>query len=152
VEGLDKRYTHKVAVIQNYDNTQSYVIEGLHTVNDNSITYTTPKESNYHAANLLKTPPAIKKSGGVNSIQQRPIFIRARDGKRVQPVVNLMGQFFKWQTSIAKEDLYKDGVASANYQGFNRRNLPSWSKIQDGYWTKTQDSFYRKKLLAKTQR
>jgi hypothetical protein len=50
VEGLDKRYTHyKVAVIQNYDNTQSYVIEGLHTVNDNSITYTTPKESNYHA-------------------------------------------------------------------------------------------------------
>jgi hypothetical protein len=87
-------------------------------------------------ANLLKTPPAIKKSGGVNSIQQRPIFIRARDGKRVQPVVNLMGQFFKWQTSIAKEDLYKDGVASANYQGFNRRNLPSWSKIQDGYWTK----------------
>jgi hypothetical protein len=38
----------------------------------------------------------------------------------LQPVVNLMGQFFKWQTSIAKEDLYKDGVASANYQGFNR--------------------------------
>jgi hypothetical protein len=64
----------------------------------------------------------------------------------------LWASSFKWQTSIAKEDLYKDGVASANYQGFNRRNPPSWSKIQDGYWTKTQDSLYRKKLPAKTQK
>jgi hypothetical protein len=64
----------------------------------------------------LKTPPAIKKSGGVNSIQQRPIFIQMEKSGTYNQW-SIMGQFFKWQTSIAKEDLYKDGVASANYKG-----------------------------------
>jgi hypothetical protein len=69
----------------------------------------------------VKTPPAIKKSGGVNSIQQRPIFIRARDGKKWNlQWSTLWASSLNMQTSIAKEDLYKDGVASANYQGFNR--------------------------------
>lgn len=38
----------------------------------------------------------------------------------LQPVVNLMGGFFKWQTHIAKEDLYEDGVNSSLYKGYMR--------------------------------
>jgi hypothetical protein len=53
------------------------------------------------------------------------------------------------ETSIAKEDLYKDGVASANYQGFNRdETYPLGVRFKTA--TGQQDSFYRK--LAKTQR
>lgn len=38
----------------------------------------------------------------------------------LQPVVNLMGAFVKWQTVIADEDLYQDGVAVAKYKGYMR--------------------------------
>ena len=38
----------------------------------------------------------------------------------LQPVVNLMGGFFKWQTQIGKEDLYEDGINNSLYKGYMR--------------------------------
>lgn len=38
----------------------------------------------------------------------------------LQPVVNLMGGFFKWQTHIGKEDLYEDGVNVSLYKSYMR--------------------------------
>ena len=38
----------------------------------------------------------------------------------LQPVVNFLGHFVKWQTSIATENLYKDGVACSKYASFMR--------------------------------
>lgn len=41
----------------------------------------------------------------------------------LQPVVNLFSSLAKWQTSIAKEDLYKDLVATSKYKGFMRNEV-----------------------------
>ena len=38
----------------------------------------------------------------------------------LQPVVNLLGGFFKWQTHIGKEDLYEDGINNSLYKGYMR--------------------------------
>lgn len=38
----------------------------------------------------------------------------------LQPVVNLLGGFVKWQTHVATEDLYKDGVNVSKFLGYNR--------------------------------
>lgn len=38
----------------------------------------------------------------------------------LQPVVNLMGGFFKWQTHVAKEDLYEDGINVSLYRTYMR--------------------------------
>ena len=41
----------------------------------------------------------------------------------LQPVVNLMGAFVKWGTYMAKESLYLDGAATANYAGYHRNEV-----------------------------
>jgi hypothetical protein len=61
----------------------------------------------------------------------------------LQPV-DLMGQFFKWQTSIAKEDLYKDGVASANYQGLRDETYPLGVRFKTATGQNGRIPFYRR--------
>lgn len=38
----------------------------------------------------------------------------------LQPVVNLMGGFFKWQTHVAREDIYQEGVDVSKFKGYMR--------------------------------
>ena len=56
----------------------------------------------------------------------------------LQPVVNLMGGFMKWGTYMAKETLYQDGTAMANYAGFMRNEVYPASiefEMEGGYIT-----------------
>lgn len=126
IEGLDKSYSHyKVVVIQitDIEGAVSYFEEGIHTINDNTIIYSSEEN---------------KKRTDLQTITRQNIFVNKLEGitqsnnylfgygievekeLNLQPVVNMMGQFLKWQTHIAHEDLYKNGVAGSLYAGINR--------------------------------
>ena len=133
VSGLDKRYTHyKVAVIQtaNVDGAERYFEEGLHTVHDNIVLYTTDTNKiPTTALDLITDQIHIETTEGVtaanNILFQYGLTIKKEIN--LQPVVNLMGQFLKWQTSIAKEDLYEDGVLGSQFKGWNRDEVVPFS-------------------------
>lgn len=144
VTGLDKRYTHyKVAVVQTADieGATRYFIEGLHTINDTTVLYTT--EQNKIATSIDKINIDrlhVEKSEGMTA-SNNILFqygIELKKELNLQPVVNFLGQFLKWQTSIAKEDLYEDGVLGYQTRGYNRDEVVPFSirfLLDGGYET-----------------
>jgi len=126
IEGLDKKYTHyKIAVIQtaDVDFTDSYYIEGVHTIDEEDIIYVS--ESNKTATsidNLVRYNLKVNTTEGMTS-SNNMLFQYGIDLKKeinLQPVVNLIGEFIEWQTYIAPENLYEDGIATSLYKGHNR--------------------------------
>lgn len=123
VEGLDKQYTHyKIAVIQNTNNAQTYFIEGLHTIDDNSVTYTTQQNKKPTTlVELIKVNAEVKKAEGL-AVSNDALFLYGIESEKewnLQPVVNFIGQFAKWQTSIASENFYESGINNGK-KGYNR--------------------------------
>lgn len=56
----------------------------------------------------------------------------------LQPVMNLAGAFAEWNTVIAKENLYTDGVGTANYRSYMRDEVSPFSiklYLEGGYET-----------------
>lgn len=126
IEGLDKNYTHyKVAVIQVADinNAVSYFIEGVHPINDSTIIYSSEEnKERTDLQTLSKQNIFVKKWEGITQ-SNNYLFgygVEVEKEMNLQPVINLAGQFLKWQTHLASEDLYKNGVASSLYLGYNR--------------------------------
>lgn len=126
VEGLDKDFTHyKVAVIQVTDinRATSYFVEGVHSTSDNTVLYTTDKDKERTNLNSLMVPAVRAKKWETLSTSNGYLFgngVTFEKRMNLQPVVNLMGQFLKWQSYIAKESLYKEGIASSKYRGYYR--------------------------------
>lgn len=123
IEGLDISYTHyKIAVIQNTNNAQTYIIEGLHTIDDHSIIYTTSTNKvPTSLVNLIKVNTAVKKAEGL-MVSNDALFLYGLEMEKewnLQPVVNFIGQSIEWQTSIAAEDFYKDGINNTK-KSYNR--------------------------------
>lgn len=126
VEGLDKNYSHyKIAVIQVADinNATTYFFEGVHPINDNIVVYSTEENKERTSlANLTKQHLFVKKWEGLTQ-SNNYLFgygIEVEKEMNLQPVVSLIGQFLKWQTHLATEDLYKNGVSNSLYLGYNR--------------------------------
>ena len=144
VSNLDKRYTHyKVAVIQTADieGASRYFIEGIHTINDNVVLYTT--EQNKLATTidkLLVDKLHVERTEGLTA-SNNILFqygIDMKEELNLQPVVNFLGQFLKWQTTIGKEDLYDDGVLGYKNRGYNRDEVVPFSirfLLDGGYET-----------------
>lgn len=127
VEGLDQNYTHyKVAVIQTADieNATRYFIEGIHTINDTSVVYATEHNKvETSIDNLARVQLKVEEAEGVataNNILYQ-YGITNKKELNLQPIVNLLGELaVKWQTHVASEDLYKDGVNISKFLGYNR--------------------------------
>lgn len=126
VEGLDANYTHyKVVVIQtaDVDFTARYFVEGIHTINDTTILYGT--EQNKVATsidNLARVFLKVELTEGMTA-SNNILFqhgVTNRKEINLQPVVNFLGEFMKFQTHIASEELYENGVATSLYTGYNR--------------------------------
>lgn len=126
VEGLDKAYSHyKVVVVQTADieGAVSYFEEGIHTINDNTIIYSS--EENKKRTDLLTITRQnifVDKLEGITQ-SNNYLFgygIEVEKELNLQPVVSMMGQFLRWQTHIAHEDLYKNGISNSLYLGINR--------------------------------
>lgn len=144
VSNLDQNYSHyKVAVIQTADieGATRYFIEGIHTINDNSVLYTTEQGKVATSLDkLLVKPLDIEKTESLtdsnNILFQTGLTIKKEIN--LQPIVNLLGQFLKWQTHIAPENLYENGVLSSKYLGYNRDEVVPFSirfLIDGGYET-----------------
>ena len=127
VSGLDTNYTHyKIAVIQTSDieGATRYFIEGIHTINDIDIIYNTEQNKQEVSVDeLFLVFPKVEEAEGVataNNILYQ-YGITNKKEYNLQPIVNFLGELaFKWQTHIAPEDLYQDGVLSSKYMGYNR--------------------------------
>lgn len=133
VSGLDKRYSHyKVAVIQTADieGATRYFEEGIHTINDNTVIY--GGEQGKIATTIDKLLIAnlqVEQTEGLtasnNILFQYGITLKKEIN--LQPVVNLMGQFLQWQTHIAPESLYENGLVGSQYVGYNRDEVVPFS-------------------------
>ena len=144
VSNLDKRYSHyKVAVIQTADieGATRYFIEGIHTINDTTVVYTTEQNKVPTSIDkLLEDRIHVEKVEGMtasNNILFQYGITRKKE-LNLQPVVNFMGQFLKWQTSIAPENLYDNGVNSSKFLGYNRDEVVPFSVrflLDGGYET-----------------
>lgn len=126
VSDLDKKYSHyKVAVIQTADieGASRYFIEGIHTINDNTVVYSTEQNKvTTSFEKLLIDQLNIEKVEGLTA-SNNILFqygITQKKEINLQPVMNLLGQFMQWQTHIAPESLYENGVLSSKFLGYNR--------------------------------
>lgn len=144
VKNLDAkafRY-YKVVCVErnNVDNTQSAFVEGIHPTTDDTIIYSSSGSINddvYVATGNV----SIKKRIDLNTINLiKPTYDRAkgtmvsggimwdygltkREELNLQPVVNLFSSLLEWQTSAAKEDLYKSAIATSKYKGYMRNEV-----------------------------
>ena len=126
VSNLDKRFNYyKIAVIQNADinGIVSPLIEGIHSITDTVILYTSDIDKQRTTLNhIFAEKPNYKTWGGLTSANNYLIGYDYTLEKEwnLQPVVNLMGSLMRWQTVEAHEDLYADGVNDSLYTGYMR--------------------------------
>lgn len=144
IKGLDAiafKY-YKVVCVErnNVDNTQSPFVEGIHPTTDDTIIYTHSGSSNddnitrgnvsvkrrvdFNTLNLVK--PRYDKAKGtmVSGGVMWDYGLHKREEINLQPVVNLFSSIAaEWQTSAAKEDLYKSAIATSKYKGYMRNEV-----------------------------
>ena len=157
VENLDSNFSfYKVVVIErtNLAQGESYFVEGIHSITDDSILYSstsTPSQSNITGSvvtnrqrttleNILAVRARYEKVRGLVT-SNNYLFLWGLIGKKqpnLQPIANLIGGFVQWQSSVAKEDLYKSAIATSKYKGYNRDEVqPFGIKFENIDGTKT---------------
>lgn len=146
VSNLDLNYKYfKIAVVEktSVDGAVRYVTVGTYPIGENVV---------FHTANNLTTQatislerlsldfPQYKKSKYVQQIDNKLFFsdLEAQDEINLQPVVNLIGQFAKWRTVIAEEDIYKSSDLASKYRSNMRDEVIPYAIrffTSDGYVT-----------------
>ena len=125
VSNLDRKFNfYKIAVIER--TTKDIVTvyeEGVHSTSDSTVIYSSNSGKNRISINkLFSEKPVYKNFGGL--VASNGILFgydyNVEKEWNLQPMVNLLGSFVKWQTVEAGEDLYKDGINVANYKGYMR--------------------------------
>lgn len=157
VSNLDKTYSHyKVAVIQTADieGASRYFIEGIHTINDNTVVYATEQNKVTTSFDkLLIDQLNIEKVEGLTA-SNNILFqygITQKKEINLQPVMNLLGQFMQWQVHIAPENLYENGVLSSKFLGYNRDEVVPLSirfLLDGGYETSIFPLISRLSILS----
>lgn len=127
VENLDKNYQYyKVAVIQTTLESQyapRVFIEGVHQINDNTVIYSGDQnKKEIDLATLYVENIHIEKASLLTEASNSLIIgdLSLQKEINLQPVVNFLGSFLKWQTHIAPESLYRDGVNTSKFLSINR--------------------------------
>lgn len=157
VDNLDKNYQYyKVAVIQTTIESQytpRVFIEGVHQINDNIVIYS--GDENKEAIDNLKLSIEnihVEKSALLTEANNSLVLgdLTLKNEINLQPVVNFLGNFLKWQTHIAPENLYQDGVNSSKFLGYNRDEIVPFSirfLLKGGYKTAVFPLINRKPTL-----
>ena len=126
VSNLDQDFHfYKVAVIQHTEvnGEQSEFIEGIHPITDETILYTSERNKKRTTLNKI-----LVRRVKVQSVEQMIdsngyLFMAGIKNKPVlnlQPIVNLLGPYFKWTSIIGKEDFYKNGINASTYRSYMR--------------------------------
>lgn len=144
VSNLDNNFQfYKVVVIQRADinGETSYFVEGVHPISDTTVLYTTELDKQkITIQEIFAQKPIFKTWKGLTASNNYLFGYGYTTEKEwnLQPVVNLLGGFLKWQTYQAKQTLYEDGVAASKYKGYMRDEVYPFSirfGTKDGYWT-----------------
>lgn len=146
VSDLDERFTHyKIVVIQTTLDSvgaTNFYVEGIHPINDNIVIYggEQNKLSNIGLNDLLRENLYVRHVEFLTESNNSLIAggITSENEINLQPIANLLGSFLKWQTHIATEDLYEQGVNSSLYLGYNRDETVPFSirfLLEGGYKT-----------------
>lgn len=129
VDNLDQKFNfYKVAVVEKTETGEIITVfeEGIHLITDKNIIYTSNgniRGSKRMSLNkLFLDKPVYKNWGGIIETNG---YLMAYDYEvekewNLQPVVNLMGTFLKWQSVEGSENLYKDGVNISKYKSYMR--------------------------------
>ncbi len=129
IEGLDKRYNfYKVVVIERSTVQGAFepFILSIEPIENNTILFVSNSDLQQRQRidiNLLSTTkPTYSTFNGMATSGDLLLGygIKTEEEWNLQPIVNLMGEFVKWQTVITHEELYKDGVNDALYRGYMR--------------------------------
>jgi len=124
--GLDKLYDFfKIAVVyrNGLDATTSIFDYGVFPIDTNTITISSLSGNpNIPLNDIIARRPSYTKAKGLAAgdgyLYQYGL--EANRSINLQPIVNLLGGFVKWQTVQAKESIYKDGVEVANFRSYMR--------------------------------
>lgn len=126
VDNLDDSYDYyKAAVIyrSGLDQSVSYRVIGVFPTSTNKITLATLINTDTITDEEIKVrKPFYLTSRGMAAANGHlfQFGLTTQRELNLQPVVSLMGGFVKWNTSVALEDLYEDGVNVSKYTGFMR--------------------------------
>ncbi len=142
VSNLDTRFPYyKVVCVEtnNVNRTKSAFIVGIYPTTDNTILYTSSGSTNddyvvtgnssikrrVDLYELSKVRPEYDfATGDVQSGGRKFMWgLKTKSEINLQPVVNLFGSLLKWQSNVAKENLYKTPIATAMYKGYMRNEV-----------------------------
>lgn len=126
VSNLDTRFTHyKVAVIQTADieGAVSYYEVGVFPISTDTITYTTEQGKKSTSIDEITRPYLFIEEAENVATANNVLYqygLKQKSFLNLQPVVNFMGEFFQWQTHIAPENIYENGVLASKFTGYQR--------------------------------
>lgn len=126
VKEIDRNFKYYKVVVA-YSNlidggTRYYQIGNFPTTNEEILVDTVEGKPEENINNILIPNPNIKLMEGLAE-SNNYLFgygITKEKEWNLQPIVNLLGGFFKWQTHIAKETLYENGVNNSLYKSYLR--------------------------------
>lgn len=126
VSNLDTRFTHyKVAVMQTADieGATSYYEVGVFPISTDTVTYTTEQGKKSTSVDEITRPYLFIEEAENVSTANNVLYqygLKQKAFLNLQPVVNFMGEFFQWQTHIAPENIYENGVLTSKFTGYQR--------------------------------
>jgi len=146
VDNLDPSFEYyKVGVMEitSVDGAQSFFSVGVFPTSQKEVLYSgTPNrtQDRIDRAELTRILPEYLKAKIVTATNNTLMFadLEARPDPNLQPVVNFMGQFAKWRTVMAEEDLYEKSFGTSNYRGYMRDEVVPFGirfLTKDGYRT-----------------
>jgi hypothetical protein len=126
VSNLDTRFTHyKIAVIQTADieGASSYYEVGVFPISTDTVTYTTEQGKKSTSVDEIARPYLFIEEAENVATANNVLYqygLKQKAFLNLQPVVNFMGEFFQWQTHIAPENIYENGVLASKFTGYQR--------------------------------
>jgi len=124
---LDPSYEYfTIAIIyrNGLDGAAKYYINGTYPIDTTKVTVATlmDKPTNITLVDLLARRPHYTKAKGLSESNGHMFQYGLTEHRQIniQPIVNLLGSFVKWNTIQASEDLYENGVFVSKYMGYMR--------------------------------
>jgi hypothetical protein len=123
VDNLDDQYTHyKIAVVKT-TSTERYFIAGVYPISNKVVLVSTTDGLKETTLEEITRPFVfLEETKGLVSANNYlyQFGLKQKTDLNLQPVVNFLGEFLQWQTHVAQEGLYENGVLASKYKGYNR--------------------------------
>lgn len=133
-----KYYKVIVQEISTVGKGYSYFVAGIYPTTNNTVLYTSNLEKDRASVDNIKIVKPTYETIDKLVASNNTLFLYGLKEKRqfnLQPVVNLFSSLLKWSSSIAKESLYKNPIATSKFVGYRRDEVQPYSirfRFKDG--------------------